>query len=96
MFLGYSLTFPKIIIKYGDNAFAKLQKYRIEKNNEIHTAVKFFEKMFTDNSIVYSKNFINQLIKDNKHDEILMYCNTFISMGNYHRISNPLFTVDFL
>ena len=52
--------------------------------------------MFIDNAILFSKNFINQLIKDNKHDEILMYCNTFFSMGNYHRISNPLFIVDFL
>ncbi len=96
LLLGYLLTFPKMIIKYGDKAFTKLQKYRIEKNNEIHIAVKFFEKMFIDNAILFSKNFINQLIKDNKHDEILMYCNTFFSMGNYHRISNPLFTVDFL
>ena len=59
-------------------------------------AVKFFEKMSVDNSKVFSKKFINQLNKDNKKDEIIMYCKLFETMGIYHRISNPLFTVDFL
>ena len=96
LLFGYLLNFPKTIIKYGENVFTKLQKYRIEKNNEIHTSVRFFERMFIDNSKIFSKNFINLLIKDNKHDEIIMYCNLFEIMGNYHKISSPLFTIDFL
>ncbi len=96
LLFGYFLNYPEIIIKYGENAYLKLQKYRIEKNNEIHMAVKFFEKMSVDNSKVFSKKFINQLNKDNKRDEIIMNCKLFETMGIYHRISNPLFTVDFL
>ena len=96
LLFGYFLNYPEIIIKYGENAYLKLQKYRIEKNKEIHMAVKFFEKMSVDNSKVFSKKFINQLNKDNKKDDIIMYCKLFETMGIYHRISNPLFTVDFL
>ena len=52
--------------------------------------------MIINNSWIFSKNFINLLLKDNKHDEIIMYCTLFEIMGNYYKISSIIYNWFFL
>jgi hypothetical protein len=96
LLFGFFLNNHLLIIKYGEDCFMKLLKYRNEKNREIYVSVKFFEKMFIGNNEILAQTFINLLNKDNKPEEIINYCKIFNIIGIYHKISKSLFTKDFL
>jgi hypothetical protein len=72
-----------------------MQKYRMDKNREIHFGIKFFEQIVNSNSPSFIKSFCSNLNKD-KIDEIKKYCKLFDIIGLYHKISYTLFTKDFL
>ena len=93
--LGLFMVKQDIIIKYGENIFIKMQKYRMDKNKEIHLGIKFFEQLVSSNSPSFIKSFCSHLNKD-KLEEIKKYCKLFDIIGLYHKISNTLFTKDFL
>ena len=93
--LGLFMVKQDIIIKYGENIFIKMQKYRMDKNKEIHLGIKFFEQLVSSNSPSFIKSFCSHLNKD-KLEEIKKYCKLFDIIGLYHKISNTLFTKDIL
>ena len=93
--LGLFMVRQEIIIKYGEEIFIKMQKYRMDKNKEIHLGVKFFEQLVNSNSPSFIKSFCSHLNKD-KIEEIKKYCKLFDIIGLYHKISYTLFTKDFL
>ena len=93
--IGMFLVKQDIIIKYGEDIFIKMQKYRMDKNREIHFGIKFFEQLVSSNSPSFIKSFCSNLNKD-KIDDIKKYCKLFDIIGLYHKISNSLFTKDFL
>ena len=93
--LGFFMVKQDIIIKYGEEIFIKMQKYRMDKNKDVHFGVKFFEQIVSSNSPSFIKSFSSYLNKD-KIDEIKKYCKLFDIIGLYHKISYTLFTKDFL
>ena len=93
--IGMFFVKQDIIIKYGEDIFIKMQKYRMDKNREIHFGIKFFEQLVSSNSPSFIKSFCSNLNKD-KIDDIKKYCKLFDIIGLYHKISNSLFTKDFL
>ena len=93
--IGMFLVKQDIIIKYGEDIFIKMQKYRMDKNREIHFGIKFFEQLVSSNSPSFIKSFCSHLNKD-KIDDIKKYCKLFDIIGLYHKISNSLFTKEFL
>ena len=93
--LGFFMVKQDIIIKYGEEIFIKMQKYRMDKNKEVHFGIKFFEQLVSSNSPSFIKSFCSHLNKD-KIDEIKKYCKLFDIIGLYHKISYTLFTKDFL
>ena len=95
LLLGFFMVKQDIIIKYGEDIFIKMQKYRMDKNREIHFGIKFFEQIVNSNSPSFIKSFCSNLNKD-KIDEIKKYCKLFDIIGLYHKISYTLFTKDFL
>lgn len=93
--LAFLMIDPDIILKYGEEIFLKIQKFRLYKNKEVHLSVKFFEKIVSSNSPSFIKSF-NALINKDKINDIIKYCKIFDITGLYHRISYSLFTTDFL
>jgi serine/threonine-protein kinase ULK4 len=93
--LGFFMIDQDIILKFGEEILIKMQKFRMDKNKEIHLSVKFFEKIVSSNFKTFSKSFNNCINKD-KTSEIIKYCKIFDITGLYHRISRILFTADFL
>ena len=93
--LGLFMVNQDIIIKYGEDIFIKMQKYRMDKNRELHFGIKFFEQLVCSNSPTFIKSFCSHLNKD-KINEIKKYCKLFDIIGLYHKISYTLFTKDFL
>ena len=87
---------PNIIIQYGEETFIKIQKYRNDRNREIHIAVKFFEKSLCLNAPLFIQAFINALNKNEKLTDIYKYCETFDIIGIYHKISYAFFTPQLL
>jgi hypothetical protein len=63
----------------------------MDKNKEIHIAVKLFEKLVNSNSPTYIKIF-NLLLNKDKVNEIIYYCKLFEIIGLYHKISYTIFT----
>ena len=84
-----------IILKYGEEILLKIQKFRMDKNKEVHLSVKFFEKLVSSNSPGFIKSFISLLSKD-KSNEIFKVYKIFDIIGLYHRISQSLFSSEFL
>ena len=78
--LGLFMVRQEIIIKYGEEIFIKMQKYRMDKNKEIHLGVKFFEQLVNSNSPSFIKSFCSHLNKD-KIEEIKKYCKLFDIIG---------------
>ena len=93
--LGFLMVNQDIIIKYGEEILIKMQKYRMDKNKDLHFGVKFFEQLVNSNSPAFIKSFCSYLNKD-KINEIKKYCKLFDIIGLYHKISYTLFTKDFL
>ena len=92
LLIGLLMINPNIIIQYGEQTFTKIQKYRNDRNREIHIAVKFFEKSFCSNAPLYIQSFTNALNKNDKLTEIYKYCETFDIIGIYHKLSYAFFT----
>ena len=67
--------------------YITMQKYRMDKNKEIHLGVKFFEQLVNSNSPSFIKSFCSHLNKD-KIEEIKKYCKLFDIIGLYHK--NPI------
>ena len=93
--LGFFMVKQDIIIKYGEEIFIKMQKYRMDKNREIHFGIKFFEQLVESNFPSFIKSFCSYLNKD-KIDDIKKYCKLYDIIGLYHRVSHSLFTKEFL
>ncbi len=93
--IGMFLVKQDMIIKYGEDIFIKMQKYRMDKNREIHFGIKFFEQLVSSHSTSFIKSFCSNLNKD-KIDDIKKYCKLFDIIGLYHKISHSLFTTEFL
>ena len=93
--IGILMIEKKIILNYGEEIFIKMKKFRMDKNKEIHMAVKFFERFVNSNSPIYIKNF-NSLLNKDKINEIINYCKIFDIIGLYHKISYTIFTPEFL
>ena len=96
LLIGFLMINPDIIIQYGEETFIKMQKYRNDKNREIHIAVKFFEKSLCSNSPMFIQAFLNALNKNNKVSEIYKYSETLDIIGIYHKISYAFFTPQLL
>ena len=94
--IGLLMIKPNIIIQYGEESFTKIQKFRNDKNREVHIAVKFFEKSLCSNAPSFIQSFVNSLNKNNKASEIYKYCETFDIIGIYHKISYAFFTPQLL
>ena len=94
--IGLLLINPNIIIQYGENTLIKMQKWRNDKNKDIHIAVKFFEKSLSNNSPVFIQAFLKALNKNEKMSDIYKYCETFDIIGIYHKVSYTLFTPQLL
>ena len=93
--LGFFTVEQNVILKYGEEMFIKMQKFRMDKNKEVHLSVKFFEKLVSSNSPALIKSF-NSLLNKDKTNDIIKYCKIFDIIGLYHRISRSLFSQDFL
>ena len=93
--LGFFMVEQDIIIKYGEEIFIKMQKFRMDKNKDVHFGVKFFEQLVNSNSPSLIKSFCSCLNKD-KIEDIKKYCELFDIIGLYHKISYTLFTKEFL
>jgi len=93
--LGFFTVDQNVILKYGEEMFIKMQKFRMDKNKEVHLSVKFFERLVSSNSPALIKSFNSLLTKD-KTNDIIKYCKIFDIIGLYHRISRSLFSQDFL
>ena len=96
LLIGSLMIKPNIIIQYGEESFIKIQKFRNDKNREVHIAVKFFEKSLCSNAPSYIQAFVNSLNKNNKVTEIYKYCEAFDIIGIYHKISYAFFTPQLL
>ena len=96
LLIGLLMLKPNIIIQYGEESFIKIQKFRNDKNREVHIAVKFFEKSLCSNAPSYIQAFVNSLNKNNKVTEIYKYCEAFDIIGIYHKISYAFFTPQLL
>jgi hypothetical protein len=96
LLIGSLMIKPNIIIQYGEESFIKIQKFRNDKNREVHIAVKFFEKSLCSNAPSYIQAFVNSLNKNNKLAEIYKYCEAFDIIGIYHKISYAFFTPQLL
>ncbi len=94
--IGLLLINPNIIIQYGENTLIKMQKWRNDKNKDIHIAVKFFEKSLSNNSPIFIQAFLKALNKNEKMSDIYKYCETFDIIGIYHKVSYTLFTPQLL
>ena len=93
--LGFFMVEQDIILKYGEEIFIKMQKFRMDKNKDVHFGVKFFEQLVNSNSPSLIKSFCSCLNKD-KIEDIKKYCELFDIIGLYHKISYTLFTKEFL
>ena len=96
LLIGLLMINPNVIIQYGEETFLKMQKFRNDKNKEIHIAVKYFEKNLCLNSPIFIQTFLKALNKNDKMSDIYKYCETFDIIGIYHKISYTLFTPQLL
>ena len=96
LLIGLLMINPDIIIQYGEETFVKMQKFRNDKNRDIHISVKFFEKSLCLNSPVFIQAFLNSLNKNDKVSDIYKYSETFDIIGIYHKISYSFFTPQLL
>ena len=96
LLIGFLMINPNIIIQHGEETFIKMQKFRNDKNKEIHIAVKFFEKSICSNAPMFIQSFLNALNKNDKVSEIYKYCETFDIIGIYHKVSCKFFTPQIL
>jgi serine/threonine-protein kinase ULK4 len=94
--IGLIMINPNIIIQYGEKTFTKMQRWRNDKNKDIHIAVKFFEKSLCNNSPIFIQAFLKALNKNDKMADIYKYCETFDIIGIYHKVSYTLFTPQLL
>ena len=95
LLLGFFMIDQKIILKFGEEILIKMQKFRMDKNREVHLSVKFFEKLVRSNSPAFIKTF-NSLLNKDKTNDIIKYCKIFDIIGLYHKISDSLFSAEFL
>jgi len=95
LLLGFFMVDQNIILNFGEEILIKMQKFRMDKNREVHLSVKFFERIVSSNSPLFIKTFTSLLNKD-KTNDIIKYCKIFDIIGLYHRISRSLFSADFL
>ena len=94
--IGLLMINQNTIIQYGERTLIKMQKWRNDKNKDIHIAVKFFEKSLSNNSPVFIQAFLKALNKNDKMTDIYKYCETFDIIGIYHKVSYTLFTPQLL
>ena len=96
LLIGLMMINPNIIIQYGEETLNKMQKFRNDKNKEVHIAVKFFEKSIALNASIFIQSFLNALNKNEKVSDIYKYCETFDIIGIYHKVSYKFFTPQLL
>ena len=96
LLIGLMMINPNIIIQYGEETLNKMQKFRNDKNKEVHIAVKFFEKSIALNAPIFIQSFLNALNKNEKVSDIYKYCETFDIIGIYHKVSYKFFTPQLL
>ena len=100
--IGLLMVEPNLVYKYGEEILTKMQKYRMDKNKEVHVSVKFFEKLLNSNAPTFIKTLLSLLNKDlsknnsDKYNDILKYCKIFDNIGLYHKVSYNYFTKEFL
>ena len=97
LLLGFFMMNEDIILKLGEEILIKMKKFRMDKNKDVHIGVKFFEKLVNSYSPTFIKTFSSLLNKDkDKKNDIIKYCKIFDIIGLYHRISQSLFSPEFL
>ena len=95
LLIGFFMIDQHLLLKFGEEILMKIQIFRMEKNKEVHLCVKFFEKLVSSKSPMHIKNFTLFLNKD-KINDIIKYCKIFYIIGLNHRISQTLFSAEFL
>ena len=96
LLLGFFMMNEDIILKLGEDILIKMKKFRMDKNRDVHLSVKFFEKVLNSYSPTFIKTFSSLLNKDKDKNDIIKYCKIFDIIGLYHRISQSLFSPEFL
>jgi serine/threonine-protein kinase ULK4 len=91
---------------FGDKLFSVLQKLRKENSNELHSAVKVFEGIFTNKMKFHVKNFVSIMSKimklntkmanTNYFEEIVELSNALLTVASYSKIMHALYSLEFL